>query len=50
MAFHLRLAKNAISLNGLAESGQQALLRLPFAKLNKHENILSSRGVALSSR
>jgi hypothetical protein len=41
MAFHLRLAKNAISLNGLSEPCQQVLLRLAFPKLNKHKDILS---------
>jgi hypothetical protein len=50
MALPLRLAKNAIFLNSLSESGQQVVLRLAFPKLNKHKDILSSHGLALSSR
>jgi hypothetical protein len=42
MALHLRLAKNTISLNGLAKPGQQVFLRLAIPELNKHKDILSS--------
>jgi hypothetical protein len=50
VALPLRLAKYAIFLNGLPESCQQVLLRLAIPKLDKHKGILSSRGLARSSR
>jgi hypothetical protein len=50
VALPFRLAKYAIFLNGLPEPCQQVLLRLAVPKLNKHKDILSSRGLAGSSR
>ena len=50
MALHLRLAKNAVSLDGLAEPCYQVLLRLAVPKLNKHKDILCLRGLALLGR
>jgi hypothetical protein len=46
----LGFAKNAISLDRLSESCQQALLRFTFSQLNKHKDILSGHRLVLSSR
>ena len=46
MALHLRLAENAVFLNGLSEPCQQVLLRLAVSKLDKHEDTLASDGPA----
>lgn len=50
MALHLRLAKNAIPLNGLSEPGQQVFLRLAIPELNKHKDTLSLYRLALRGR
>jgi len=49
VALPLRLAKYAIFLNGLPESCQQVLLRLAVPKLDKHKDILSSRGLRVQA-